>query len=253
MYELITVKNNPATAGVKVSVAWDGTRDISALTKVQLRRYVNDSENYTVVYENNITTTVDLTYTYEDIDTFAGYTYRYDACVINQYDIRWGGAEASIVCAFDGIMLADQYGSWHTAFGTSESNYSLGAKKNRPVSYITTLSGKYPHRVSNSRANYWTGGCTALWLPAGEVCDEPTIKDAERYRRAFIEWLMSDTEKLMKTSDGRAMIISIDDGVQENWSAYAGLSTVTFEWTQIGEVNQEDNYVPKMGKGWVSE
>ena len=66
-----------------------------------------------------------------------------------------------------------------------------------------------------------------------------------------MEWLLTDTEKLLKTSDGKAMIVAIDGNPQENYNAIAGLSVVTFDWTQVGEVERpEISY--DHGEVWVS-
>ena len=53
-----------------------------------------------------------------------------------------------------------------------------------------------------------------------------------------MEWLISDTEKYMKTGDGKEMIVSIDGNPQENYNAIEGLTSVTFDWTQIGGVDE---------------
>ena len=62
---------------------------------------------------------------------------------------------------------------------------------------------------------------------------------------------MTDTQKLLKTSDGKAMIVGIDGTPQESYNAIAGMSVVTFDWTQIGEVERPT--VPfDHGEAWVS-
>ena len=251
MYEEIRCVNDPATAGIKAIVTWDGYI-LDGLTKYQLRRYFTGGNTYKVLTTGNINSSVDLTYTYDDIDTVAGVSYTYDACVLNENNVRVGGARFTIVHEFDGILIGDETGSWHSAFGTSESSFSLSAKKNRPVGYVTTLNGKFPHRISNSEANYWTGSCTAVWFPKGTHCGEPVIEGADRLRLSFLEWLTNDNVKFLKTSDGKAMLVSIDDDIQEEWSPYKGLTAVSFGWTQVGEVPTASLVSPP-GKAWVSE
>ncbi len=251
MYELISCVNDRGIAGVKVSVTWDG-RSIDALKSFELRRYFAGESDYKVLHTGNVNFSSDLTYTYDDIETIAGVSYTYEACVINTNNVTIPGASATIRCEFEGILLADSTGSWHSAFGTSDSRFNMASVKNKPINYIVTLSGKFPHRVSNSQANYWTGTCNALWLPKGTECGEPTTVDADRFRIAFIDWLMSDTEKFMKVSDGKALIVSIDGNPRENYSPTTGLTTITFDWTQVGEV-PAPAYTGNIGKAWVSE
>lgn len=234
MYEKITCTNDPAGAGIKISVEWDGT-DIANVSTFALRRRLSTDDEYTVLKTGWVMVGENLTYTYYDIEPVAGISYTYDACVFNENGLRLGGATQDIRCTFSGILVADSVASWYSAFGTSETRFGMTAQKNRPVNYVVTLSGKFPHRVSNSQANYWTGSCTALWLPMGVVCGEASMDSADEYRLAFMEWLTTDTEKYLKTGDGKAMMVSIDGTPSESYSALAGMTTVTFDWTQTGE------------------
>ena len=240
-YATISCANDRASGGVKVTTAWNDVVAHGA-AKVQIRRSVTGNSAYTVIYENAVTTVAQMAFEYLDIEPAAGvsYTYAYYALASNGVAVDTVPS-ATIVSQFDGIVISDDTGIWHSAFGTSESRFSLSAQKNKPVNYIITLSGKFPHRVSNARTNYWTGTCTAIWLPYhtatynGATCVEPTFENANAYRLAFMDWLMTDTEKYLKTSDGKAMIVSVDGTPQENYNAIEGMTTVTFDWTQIGE------------------
>lgn len=242
MYATISCANDRASGGIKISAVWDGQPDYT-LTRVQLRRCFTGETDYEVVYENDVTLVSQLSFSVTDIKTIAGVSYTYTYCTLTEDSLWIENDSAEIVCHFEGVVLSDEYGTWHSAFGTSENRFALNAQKNKPVNYIITLSGKYPHRVSNAQTNYWTGNCTAIWLPYqtttynGETCVEPTVENADAYRLAFMEWLVSDTEKYMKTHDGKAMIVSIDGNPQENYNAMEGLTAVSFDWTQIGEVD----------------
>lgn len=232
----ITCVNDRASGGIVVNAVWTGELP-GGVNGVALRRYRTGELDYTTVYREAVSSAEDLTFRFTDMEPVSGVSYTYESCALmdgSAISMR----DATVVCRVEGIVLSDGNGTWHSSFGTSESRFTLGAQKNRPVSYIMTLSGKYPHRVSNSQANYWTGTCNALWLPfivtQNGTCVEPTVEDADAYRLAFMEWLMSDTEKLMRTEDGKAMMISIDGTPQENYSPLTGLTTVSFDWTQIG-------------------
>ena len=48
------------------------------------------------------------------------------------------------------------------------------------------------------------------------------------------------------------MIVAIDGNPQESYNAISGLSVVTFDWTQVGEVERpEVSY--DHGEAWVRE
>ena len=231
-------------------MSWTGA--VPSLTgRVELRRSFTGSNDYKVLAQRPVSEIGQLT-TYTDIEPIAGVSYTYEYCALSDTDAWLDGDEATIVCEFEGVMLADAVGSWHSAFGTSDNRFALNAQKNRPVNYIITLSGKYPHRVSNAAANYWSGNCVGIWLPKGVTCGEPSFENANAYRLAFMDWLMTDTPKYMKTSDGKAMIVSIDGEPHELYSAIEGMTAISFDWTQIGEVDRPALSVP-MGKAWVSE
>lgn len=260
MYASVSCANDRPTGGVKVSAAWN-SQSLNGAVRLELRRYLtSDFEQmlpyYTVVYSKPTgsasLTVADLTFDFVDVAPVAKVSYTYDYVVINSSNLEFEQESAAIVSEFEGIVVADANGSWHSAFGTSENRFAVNAQKNKPVNYIVTLSGKFPHRVSNTQANYWTGTCVAVWLPhitteAG--CVEPTIENANDYRLTFMEWLMSDTEKYMKTSDGKVMMISIDGNPQEVYNQVTGLTGVSFDWTQIGEVGRPAyNAIP--GPAW---
>ena len=238
----VSCANDRASGGIKIIAVWDDPPDYD-VSKVQLRRYVTGESDYAVVYEHTVSNVTHLSFTTTDLRAACNVSYTYTYNVLNS-GLWVEKKTATIVSQFEGIVLADDTGSWHSAFGTSENRFTLSAQKNKPVNYIITLSGKYPHRVSNAQTNYWTGTCTAVWLPYrtttynGETCVEPTNENANAYRLEFMEWLVSDTEKYMKTSDGKEMIISIDGNPQENYNAIEGLTSVTFDWTQIGGVDE---------------
>lgn len=259
MYAVISCANDRASAGIKINVGWTGEMQ-DYVSRVELRRSLTGSPEYKVLMSKPAASLEDLSWSYTDIDTIAGVSYHYEYCALAESGLWQDGAEEDLVCRFEGVLLADETGSWHSAFGTADTRFAVNAQKNRPVSYIVTLSGKYPHRVSNTRANYWTGSCSAIWLPwrqvvndGGEViCEEPSFENADAYRLAFMEWLMTDTKKFMKTADGKAMLISVDGTPQESYNAIEGMTAVSFDWTQIGEVEMPARTV-NMGKAWVSE
>ncbi len=258
MYQTISCVNDHVYANIRVNVTWtDDGYPVSALRTYELRRSFAGSNDYKTLLSGEVTSSDDLSYQYIDMEAIAGVAYVYETRVYDSNGLWRGGDSAEITCHFDGIVLADSTGSWHSAFGTSESRFAISTKKNKPVNYVITLSGKFPHRISNTQANYWTGTCSAIWLPwkpdqTGQSCVEPSFDRADEYRLAFMEWLLSDTEKLLKTSDGKAMIVTIDGNPQENYNAIAGLSVVTFDWTQVGEVERpEVSY--DHGEAWVRE
>jgi len=242
--------NMPEQCCINVSVTYQ-LDTISGITKLSLTRTNMTTGIVKVLIDKSVSAMEELSFSYDDLEVVPGVRYRY-IVVMTQADntiVCQGVGYAD--CEFDGLSLADETSSWKTAFGTTDSRYSESYKRTRPVQYINTLSGKYPHRVSNSEANYASGSCTALWVPLGDKCGEPTFpEDCDQYRDAFIEFLMNGKDKLMRTR-AKAYIVSIDGEVQENWNPDTKLTTVTFNWTQVGDLDKPV-YTPT-SPGWVKE
>lgn len=223
---------------------------VEGIERITLTRTSLATNHSSTLIDKTVTQFHDLDFTYSDYEVVSGVIYRYTV-------VMWGSGSTverqgigSARCEFVGISVADTVSSWYTNFGTSDSRYSESYKYTRPVQYVNTLIGKYPHRVMNSESNYATGSCSGLWVPVNTGCGDPNWEgDVDGYRQAFIEWLMNGNEKLLRTGSGKAFVVGIDGDISENWDANHNLTTVAFNWTQVGEID-----MPKYtnsNPGWV--
>ena len=245
----IICTNVPERCCLSVSVQYPlGT--IGNIVKITLTRTSLSTNVSSILINKAVTQLSDLSFTYTDYEVVSGVTYRYTVIMFGNNDTVERQGLNSAKCEFSGISIADAVSSWYTNFGTSDSRYSESYKYTRPVQYINTLVGKYPHRVINSESNYATGSCTGLWVPVNTGCGDPNWNgDVNGYRQAFIEWLMNGNEKLFRTGAGKAFVVTIDGDVSENWDPNTKLTTVSFNWTQVGEID-----MPKYtnsNPGWV--
>lgn len=232
-YMLCYVENVPAKGTIVVSCSSTGENSAGADNiKIHKRAVGGD---WKMIKEYAVSTYVDMGQTYTDVNVASGTTYEYhiDLCrgtsVIESQSI-------GVSCVFRGLVISNANQIWKTEFGTVDSQQKVEVKKNFDVQYIKTLNGRFPRRVSNSAQNYYTGTATGLFLPS-DVCGAPSIDGANQYKEAFLDFLCDGGEKLLRTGEGKAFVVSVDGTPQENWNAYQGLSTITFNWTQIGDAD----------------
>lgn len=243
----IVVTNIPAQCCIHISVEYP-LDDVGNITQMKLQRTCNDTDTQKTIITRDVSSVEDLSFEYDDLEVVSGCDYTYYIIMTGDGGTVERSGLASAICRFDGICITDETTSWKTAFGTSTSQYSESYKRTRQVQYVTTLANKFPYRVSNSASNYTTGTCTGWWVPLGDRCGEPVITSyADQYRDAFIEFLANGKDKLLRTGNGKAMIVSIDGEIQENWNPHTELTTITFNWTQIGEIDRPTYTNPNPG------
>ena len=225
-----------------LSCSSDGQWDVR-ITKAQIRRSINGANSYQTIYTKNISTVNDLTFSYTDSGVQYNRAYDYRAVVLASNDTVIGGSDVynvstsmvaassySVDLASQGIVIADSTGTWVSYFGNKYTK-----QMNSQVSYVTTLSGVVPRRVSNAQTNYRTGTVTGLFLPLNASC-EVDIENAEQYKEEVLEMLNNGEPKIL-TIEGKQLCVSIDSGARETSSDFYGASTITFNYTQIGIIN----------------
>lgn len=231
-YQTITATNMEVQCGIQIQCIATGTA-VGNVSSVVLKKRYTGTSTWKNICTVEIESVDDFSFSYFDPDTRSGFSYDYIAVpVIN--NIEQVGVMTSCTCKFNGIYIADSTSVWVALF-----NCEYNKIKNTQVSYILTLASRFPKRVSNASTNYYSGSVTGLFLPVDYSC-EPLIEQANEYKNAVLDFLCNGRQKLLKTYDGNAWIVSIDSNPKENFSRFAGASTITFYWTEIGELD----YIP---------
>ncbi len=225
-YQTITATNDKLKCGITVSCVSDGTAVGDITSVVVKKKYINGT--WKVIKTVPITQMSDFTFTIFDPDTRSGFTYVY-ASIPTINGTEQVGVTAQCKCEFDGIFVSDDTGTWISLF-----NNDYSKMKNTQVSYITTLSGKFPKRVSNADTDYFTGSARGMFLPFDQ-CGKPVMEDWLIFKNGFLDMLANGHPKLLKTYDGNAWVISVDASPKEEFSEFIGASMISFDWTQIGE------------------
>lgn len=231
-YQTITATNMEVQCGIQIQCIATGTA-VGNVSSVVLKKRYTGTSTWKKICTVEIDSVDDFSFSYFDPDTRSGFSYDYIAIpVIN--NIEQVGVMTTCTCKFSGIYIADSTSVWVALY-----NCEYSKVKNTQVSYVLTLASKYPKRVSNASTNYYTGSVAGLFLPA-DYSGDPILEQANEYKNALLDFLCNGKQKLLKTYDGNAWVVSIDSNPKENFSRFAGASTISFSWTEIGELD----YIP---------
>lgn len=230
----ITIKNNPVRGFIEFN-SQKNTGASDQISYVLISRRVHGEDDYDRIYEKVITNTDQLTFYDFDIGVKCGTSYDYyieltDGNSIG-YTIIEFGEILNVECWFDGLFI----GNYEKQY-MAPLNCSTSVTRNTQANYVMTLAGRTPYRVSNTSANYTTGQSSGLFMPLDNY-NQPVKMNTREYTEEIVDFLVDGTEKVLKTSDGEAWLVSIDPGIEIPSSDYfTGLNTINFNWTEIGDV-----------------
>lgn len=231
----ITIVSNPYKGLVEISSTVQQGASESIEYVLIYRRLHGTLDDYVRVYQKVITSTSQLTFEDTDITVRAGDTYDYyielTDGITAGYTVIEFGTISSVECWFDGLFIGD-YDTQYLA----PLNCNTSTTRNTQASYVTTLAGRTPYRVSNANLNYTTGQSSALFVPLDEY-HQPVKLTTKEYTEQVVDFLTNGENKILKTSDGRVWCVSIDPDVSISFDDYyIGSSTISFNWTEIDDV-----------------
>ena len=230
----IAIKNNP----IKGFIEFDSQKKTGAsyrISYILISRKIHGEGEYDRIYEKEITNVDQLTFYDFDIGVKSGTSYDYyveltDGNSIGYTVIEFGEI-LNVGCWFDGLFI----GNYEKQY-MAPLNCSTSVIRNTQANYVMTLAGRTPYRVSNTSANYTTGQSSGLFMPLDNN-KQPVKIDTKEYTREVVDFLVDGTEKVLKTSDGEAWLVSIDPGVEIPSSDYfTGFNIISFNWTEIGDI-----------------
>ena len=144
---------------------------------------------------------------------------------------------------FDGLYILDKDKIY---FGFLNLSFPAPTKKNA-TTVVNTLNSKYPTIIYNSEMNYYTDTCSATWVAADESQEWGwDFEDGWRYRDEFKDWLVNGKAKLLKYYTGRNWLIAVTGDISDSIQTVEENTTTSFNWTEIGDVN-DNNDLQKFG------
>lgn len=223
------VVNDPYRCGIVIkSSALVSSLGGSCTVKITRKNH-NDGKKYDLA-DMLVLSASDLNFEVFDMLVLSGHVYDYNIVV------SVGGSQvdniylSDIKCEFHGLFVGNSQ-----EYYIAQTNFKTETKQNMAVEYVTTLSGKYPFRVSNSNTNYTTGTSVGLFLELTTDKKSVVPDDYHAYSNRVLDFLCDGTSKILKTHDGQGWYVSIDEEPAKVYSEFMGMNALQFSWTEIGE------------------
>lgn len=227
-YQTIELYNQ--TCGCNVVIRLKATVDElpTGLTEIRIKKKKETEMVWKTIYTHPVTSVKDLTVSFEDQNTVAGVHYTYAAIPV--ISGREGvGVTGRIVADFQGWMIADSTDEYVVGL-----NVTFSKQKKTSLAYVQTLGSKYPYAVSNGNLNYYVGNFSGLFLPRNEHGE--FVKDgAYLFKTQVMEFLGNGKTKILKSADGEALKIHVDDTIDLEQNEYKDAANIKFNFTEIGD------------------
>lgn len=197
-----------------------------------IRRRELGTTKWTVIYVKEINEVADFDIHFIDKYARAGIEYEY--CVSsflsgieNSYVIQ------NVYSDFDGYYITDKDCLYGTIFDLDGCDTS----RNMTAQTLELLNSKYMHVVSNSALNCDSGSITGTFIKMDKDYNE-LLKDASLIYRSDVKNRLANHKPLiLKIRDGRIWMIRVTGGIQDTQNGHFDLRQITFEWVEIGDVN----------------
>lgn len=207
------------------------------ITKVVISRNVVGTDIWDDIAEFKYDTST--IYEFEDRYVQNGVTYRY---AITPYAGNLEGKRLisdEIKVDFSGIYLTTKDVNEALRYDVSLGDITY----NKDIAFTSTLNGQFPVTAVGS-SNYRTGSITAMPLSQitegafGDFID----KEAEYvFRKKWTDFLNDGRAKVLRIDDGSVMLVMTHNAkVSHKDEALRGLASISFDFTEIGEVNYKN-------------
>jgi len=211
------------------------TQDVSNIGKIVIARKVTSGTDWNDISTVTVEDVGDLTFEMNDISAVAGqvYSYNFDVYPPDSEMPSESGMVENIKCTLDGLFIGDSAAQY-----VAIANFQTEHMRNTAVQHVTTLSGRYPYRISNADTNYETGTSSGLFMYFDPDTCTITPDNYHVLSKEIIDWLTNGESKVLKTHDGQVWLVSIGENPAEIYNEFLGAHTIEFDWTEIGDVSE---------------
>ena len=230
----VTIKNNPIRGGIEL-ITTTTKNTIDGITSFVINRKEYGQNKWMVVGKIDVSTVEDLRRNMLDISTISSKRYTYSIDIMNETTIVESQTYDTVQFKFEGLFIGNDEKQF-----VAGSNFQTDTERNTEVNYVTTLGSKYPYRVSNGMANYTTGSSSGLFLQVTDDGKKFKPDYDHSYSTEVLDFLTDGSSKILKTDDGQAWYVSIDDDTASPFNEhFSGMNEVKFSWTEIGEIPEK--------------
>ena len=223
------LQNLPLLSYLSIHVTNTDFTSTSGATALRIRRRIHGQQTYTVLTDVTLADAASFDLTLADYYAKAGCTYDYSITPVTA-STELVGITGTVVVSFASMFIGNL-----TEHYITNLNVTVKSKITYAVSYVQPYYSKYPHAVHSGNANHTTGSVDAIFLPKNGQGEYTTVGSRE-YKDTIIAFLTDGVPKVLKTEDGRAWYVMIDADITPNSEGYPHDESLSFNWTEIGEI-----------------
>lgn len=186
----------------------------------------------------------DLRVSFKDHITQTNIDYEYKYITVRDGVESPSQMTAEVHSCFNGVFICNK----DTCFAIDGNISYSDTVANVKNAVVQPLGSAYPYVIQNGVPNYLSGGVSGLIL--GESIYQTGKMD--RYdmfnqRQKLIEFLTDAKPKVLKDYNGTYVLVSISGQPKVSYPNDSGLTmaTVSFEWTEIGNIHDTETMVIK--------
>ena len=222
----------------KMNAKFDGSFDagnsgfsLRNTDHIVIRRRELGTLEWTTIFTREINNVEDFAIHITDTYARSGVEYEYSVSSFvngmeNSYIIE------NVYSEFDGYYITDK----DCLYGTVYNVDGCDTSRNISSQAVQMLNSKYMKVVSNSSLNCDTGSITGAFIKLDEA-KEVDREGGNKYRNSVKDRLANKKPLILKVDDGRIWMIKPSGTISEAMDGHRDLRNITFEWTEIGDVN----------------
>jgi hypothetical protein len=224
----LILSNDKGRGRVKLKILNDATH-----TKAVISRSVYNANDWLEL--KTVTSSLSEITAY-DYYAIAGVKYTYKVVIYN-------GTTAvatyynNITHEFNGVCIADIFGGYCTLADLKK----YPVNRNDRAAILEPMDSKYAYAIVNGAADYENGSVGGIFAPVTNDC-KIEFNNNSAYTKQIRSWLNNTHTKLLKYYNGEAWLVSVS-GVTSDDADNIDVLTTTFNWTEIGDVNDETSYL----------
>lgn len=211
---------------------------LSQLESVRIKRRIDGDFNWITLYEFPVVDENSLQITTQDRYGASYETYDYAIVPVLNGGIEGQYIIASIDSQFSFCYLCDE----EQIFVFIGDTIHGGISGNTNSGMLTPIGRQYPIPIDNSENNYETGSFT------GDILGSSFLTNRTKNNKEIIQqvnqckaFLNNKKSKIFKDYQGRIKVVSTtaSGGYQESANLQTGLATITFNWVETGNYNNQ--------------
>ena len=219
-------------------VRFSGTiTSTSTITSLNIKRRKSNTMDWVWLASIPVSTTADLTFSYDDYYVPSGVSFDYAVVPIidnNETDYL----TASVTPTWRGVFISNKQASYKLFVGVDISSLS----NNKDSAATKTLGAAYPIVISNSMTDYTSGTTEAMFMGS----DFPNTRQLNKFGvtsevSEISQFLRDGTSKILKDWNGNIYLIQIVGNVTPTYDISTGVQHLSFNWVEQGKYDNEND------------